>query len=424
MVSCLLALLALTNFLPCVSFIHVKPTLIRDRRNGVFITSITPTSDSRDNTCLRSTPSEDEVGSKVDPERSLGLLVLLSVPLAWGTYSPVVKYLYAIQPPVPGFVFSAAYYLVASLSLLSLTAIQNVGGDETIIKGSKANSKDKSEIPILGGLELGTYLFIGNGLQILGLKTVPSDRAGFLVQLTTVMVPLVQAVLMERDLTSIPRKTWIACLLAFSGVIVMGFDDKDLSLDHGTFSSLSVVVDSFSQGDLLIVLAAFVYTLHVVRLGKYAKETTAIKLAAAKATTEATLSVGLVSLLMVVGAGTLDERNGLLAYAQQNGKEITTFFSSIAEGVAYGAVPTSVLLPALGAVMWTGWVTCAYTIYAQSFGQRRVSPTDANLIYTLQPIFTAFFAWGLLGETLGPPGFAGASLISAAVYTVALMGNR
>jgi drug/metabolite transporter (DMT)-like permease len=218
-------------------------------------------------------------------------------------------------------------------------------------------------------------------------------------------------------------KTWIACLLAFSGVIVMGFDGKEVRLDEGNFSSLSAVVESFSRGDLLIVLAAFVYTLHVVRLGKYAKETTAIKLATAKATTEATLSVGLVSLLMVVGAGTLVEDNDLLAYAQQTGKEITTFFSSITDGIASGAVPTSALLPALGAVIWTGWVTCAYTIFAQSFGQRRVSPTDANLIYTLQPIFTALFAWGLLGETLGPAGFVGASLIGSAVYTVAMMGN-
>jgi drug/metabolite transporter (DMT)-like permease len=64
------------------------------------------------------------------------------------------------------------------------------------------------------------------------------------------------------------------------------------------------------------------------------------------------------------------------------------------------AVPTSALIPALlGATMYVdcGLVTCAYTIYAQSFGHRRVGPTDANLIYTEQPIFTALFAWELLG---------------------------
>lgn len=66
-----------------------------------------------------------------------------------------------------------------------------------------------------------------------------------------------------------------------------------------------LITRSFTQGDLLIVLAAFVHTLHVVRLGKYAKETTHLKLAASKATAEAILSVGLVILLMTIGASPL-----------------------------------------------------------------------------------------------------------------------
>lgn len=88
-----------------------------------------------------------------------------------------------------------------------------------------------------------------------------------------------------------------------------------------------------------------------------------------------------------------------------------------------------------------GWVTCAYTIYAQSFGQARVrygtlsqdyfsmpttcltyffySPTNANLIYTFQPIFTALIAFLLLGETMGPAGVAGGSIIAGSVFVVA-----
>jgi drug/metabolite transporter (DMT)-like permease len=64
-------------------------------------------------------------------------------------------------------------------------------------------------------------------------------------------------------------------------------------------------------------------------------------------------------------------------------------------------------------------VTCAYTIYAQSYGQRRVSATDANLIYSVQPVFSAFFAWALLGEQLDIFGYIGAFLIGLAVWIVA-----
>jgi hypothetical protein len=125
-------------------------------------------------------------GPKGDPspasiERNLGILVLLSVPLAWGTFEPVVRYVYTIEPSVPGFVFSVGYYLVAALSLSALAGLSMLRNEQD----SDGNDKAES-LPIRGGIELGMYLFLGNGLQVLGLKTVPSDRAAFLLQLTTV----------------------------------------------------------------------------------------------------------------------------------------------------------------------------------------------------------------------------------------------
>ena len=60
-------------------------------------------------------------------------------------------------------------------------------------------------------------------------------------------------------------------------------------------------------------------------------------------------------------------------------------------------------------------MTCAYTIWAQSFGQRNVRPADANLIYTTQPIFSAIFAAILLDERLGLQGLVGGFIIGVAL---------
>lgn len=199
----------------------------------------------------------------------------------------------------------------------------------------------------------------------------------------------------------------------------MGLDGQG---DMQAGSAISTLVSSFSsltQGDFLIMLAAFAYTFHCIRLGRYAKETSALKLAACKATTETTLSLALVLGLVAYGGSAVDP-GGILSYAAKEGNDISNFVTSMSEGLSSGSVSQSMLLPALGSVLWTGWVTCAYTIYAQSFGQSRVSPTDANLIYTIQPVFTAIFAWGLLGETLGPAGYLGGALIGTAVYLVAV----
>jgi drug/metabolite transporter (DMT)-like permease len=74
------------------------------------------------------------------------------------------------------------------------------------------------------------------------------------------------------------------------------------------------------------------------------------------------------------------------------------------------------------ATLWTGLVTVAYTINAQSYGQSRIPANTANLIYTIQPFFIASIAWKVLNETtLGVYGYVGGSLIGAAVVLVVLL---
>ena len=113
------------------------------------------------------------------------------------------------------------------------------------------------------------------------------------------------------------------------------------------------------------------------------------------------------------------ESSSTPAFVAEMGTEVHSFFATMAEAASSGSLSYHSILPAAGAVLWTGWVTCAYTIYAQSYSQRRVGPTSANLIYTAQPIFSAIFAWALLGETLGPAGYGGGTLIAAALALIA-----
>ena len=47
-----------------------------------------------------------------------------------------------------------------------------------------------------------------------------------------------------------------------------------------------------------------------------------------------------------------------------------------------------------------------------------MNPTDSNLIYTTQPLFSSLFAYVLLGELLGVYGYIGAALIGVALWLV------
>jgi drug/metabolite transporter (DMT)-like permease len=433
--------------------------------------------------------------------RQKGILVLATVPLAWGTFEPAVRLVYQIQPDIPPFVFSFLYYLVAATPLCLLALAQRSKNDPQ--KDDAANSTTSASanetspynttamtmtesttelvggnsttssflLPLRGGFELGTYLFVGNGLQVVGLKTVPADRAAILLQLTTIFVPLMQAIT-AKDLMAVPPKTWLACFIALCGVALVGLDGATRDTVDIDFVSLSFSLDEttrilswssfdFTIGDLWVVLAAVAYTFHCLRLEIFAKTTSAVKLAAAKATTETMWSFLVVVACLVVAswtptiaATTGPEMSTLLSHmqggeqqglsntlwdtARRSGENILEYFNTIqtdfsptasaaaaAAATTTNAAATSTILQGdhqwltlTAAISWVGLVTVAYTIVAQSYGQAYVVPATANLIYTIQPLFTAFFAWIVLGETLGPAGYLGGALIGTAVLLV------
>ena len=49
----------------------------------------------------------------------------------------------------------------------------------------------------------------------------------------------------------------------------------------------------------------------------------------------------------------------------------------------------------------------------QAWGQQRVDTMRSAIVFGLEPVFAAFTAWFLLGESLGWAGLAGASLVVA-----------
>jgi drug/metabolite transporter (DMT)-like permease len=333
-------------------------------------------------------------------ERRNGALVLLTVPVAWGSFEPATRFLYATAPELPSLLFSVAYYFVAAVTLLSFTLLTRT---------SQYTDDKTMQWPVWGGLELGLYLFVGNLLQVLGLRTVPSDRAAFLLQLTTVIVPLLEACRSKQ----VSSRTWCACLVALLGVGVMGLDSNDSA-------SLASPV-RVSNGDIMIGAAAVAYSFHCIRLEKYAQKTSAIQLAASKAVTETMCSFLAILTVLWYASSTSTTLGGssgglglLSTFAVDSGNEIATYVSN------HPFMTSQIDFSVIAAICWTGWVTVAYTIYAQSYGQSRVQPTTANLIYTIQPICTSLIAWFLLGESLGPLGWLGGSLIGVAVLLVAM----
>ena len=177
---------------------------------------------------LRAPRTRAFVARDDDPRASdaARVAVLCSVPVVWGTYAPAVKAVYGLPAPPPGAVFSLLYYVVALACLSSLSRVRAGGPDD-----ATSTRRGGAEEAVLGeseegtsadvaraGLELGGYLYVGNLFQVVGLETVSADAAAFLVQLTTVLVPVLESVASRR---AVARETALACAVAFAGVAVL-----------------------------------------------------------------------------------------------------------------------------------------------------------------------------------------------------------
>lgn len=82
---------------------------------------------------------------------------------------------------------------------------------------------------------------------------------------------------------------------------------------------------------------------------------------------------------------------------------------SVDPGLALEGIRTQAPLIAYLAV-----VTTALTNWLQALGQRSVPAERAAIIYAMDPVYAAGFAYLLLGETLGATGVLGAAIITGA----------
>ena len=74
-------------------------------------------------------------------------------------------------------------------------------------------------------------------------------------------------------------------------------------------------------------------------------------------------------------------------------------------------------------VLYCGLLTTDLALMMEVFALQDVSSVDAAIIYTLEPVLGAAFAWVLLGERIGSTGMVGAVIILASSLFSQVMGG-
>jgi len=223
--------------------------------------------------------------------------------------------------------------------------------------------RNLTALELRAGVIIGVFLFLGYGFQTAGLQFTTASRAGFITGLSVLAVPLFAFIALRH------RIGWgliVGIILAAIGMYLLSFDGP-----------LAV-----SFGDLLILVCALAFAGHIVSISVYAPRFDPIALAI--------VQTGFVAVLS--GLSTLAVERPILA-------------------------PSSVAWIGAG---YTGLLGTAAVLGVQISVQRYTTPSHAALIFSMEPVFAALFAYLLAGETLGPTGWIGGVLILAGMLVAEL----
>jgi drug/metabolite transporter (DMT)-like permease len=135
----------------------------------------------------------------------------------------------------------------------------------------------------------------------------------------------------------------------------------------------------------------------------------------------ADLSIGRGDLLCLVGAlfwalhlqvvGWLARRSDPVRIAC--GQFVVCAVLSLAAAAAFETVVWSALRAAAWPILYTGLLSVGVAYTLQAVAQRRVPPAHAAIILSLETVFALLGGWLVLGETLPPRGLIGCGLMLA-----------
>lgn len=257
---------------------------------------------------------------------------------------------------IGAFTFNFARNIVAGFSLLLLLQIWPYIMKRPIEK--QTNNMKKSTL--LGGVICGLVLMLGMSFQQLGLTGIhatTAGKAGFITALYIVLVPLTGIFIGKK----ISLKIWLCVLLATLGLYL-------LSIKQGF---------SIQIGDLLVLISAFFYALHILVIDYFSPKADGVKLSMIQFFVAALLS-GLVMIF------------------------VEEFSLAL---ILKSSIP----------ILYAGMLSSGVGYTLQIIAQKDTEPAMASLIMSLESVFAVLAGVLILGERLTLKESIGCIIMFAAI---------
>ncbi|MNP07694.1 putative inner membrane transporter yiJE [compost metagenome] len=248
---------------------------------------------------------------------------------------------------VGAFSFNGIRFGIGSISLIPL-----------IIFFDKRKKKEKKydvgfKKSILPGIIVGLILYAGASLQQIGLMYTTAGKASFITGLYVVLVPIIGILLKHK----IEKNAWLGVIISVVGLYLLSVNENF----------------SIAYGDLLEIIGAVFWAIHILAIDYFSDKIDALKLSCIQFATCSILS--------------------LMTSA--------IFEQTTLSGISQALVPIL-----YGGILSVG---VAYTL--QVVAQKNAKPSHAAIILSMESVFGALGGVILLGETMSIRGYIGCMFI-------------
>ena len=267
---------------------------------------------------------------------------------------------------VGGFTFNAVRSLIGSAVLVPLILIpgqKNSDNSETSEAAASTTSGiQKRKDLIIGGISCGICLCLASNFQQFGIKYTTVGKAGFITACYIVIVPIIGLFLGKKC----SKFIWAAVAMALIGLYLL------------------CITDGFSigKGDLLVLVCAFLFSIHILVIDHFSPKADGVKL----------------SCIQFLTCGILSAIPALILEHPQ----------------------VSSILAAWQPILYAGVMSCGVAYTLQVIGQKNMNPTVASLILSMESCISVLAGWIILGQQLSAKEILGCVIMFAAIILAQL----
>jgi drug/metabolite transporter (DMT)-like permease len=264
-----------------------------------------------------------------------------------------------------GYTFLAVQNAIARMPVMDFLAWRFALASIVMMALRPACLRNLTRLELLRGVGLGSVLGLGYIAQTYGLLYASAAISGFITGMFVVLTPVMSWIMLRRKTD---RNTWLAVVLATVGLAILSLNGWSVGI-----------------GELLTLICAVFFAIHIVGLGEWSSQYDPYGFALIQIATVAVISL-------------------------------------------IAAAPDGISLPP-DAGVWlvvgiTAVLATAVAFLVQTWAQSLVSATRAAVIMTMEPVFAGIFAVVMGGNQLTLRTLGGAACILAAMLIVNLKSTR